>query len=272
MKKLFSFVFGALFFFSCTQPQSPSEPEKQTLAGKTDYMSLAVLWAQRSAEARALYYQGYNMAKWRLEENLAQNSSQKPKAVVLDIDECVLDNSPFQGFCLHTGQTYSRELWKNWTDKMQATALPGAVEFTNFAKQKGVEVFYISNRRKADAFETTLENLKKEGFPNASPDFLLLRTQERSKKPRREKLQQQGYEIVLLIGDNLSDFSALYEERAQNWGFDKVDSTSHLFGKRYILLPNPMYGDWESAVYLNSYEWSENQKDSLRKNAIFGYK
>jgi Predicted secreted acid phosphatase len=55
---------------------------------------MAVVWYQTSAEVKALYVQGYNVARDNLATKLA-TQSEKPKAIILDIDETVLDNSPY---------------------------------------------------------------------------------------------------------------------------------------------------------------------------------
>ena len=50
---------------------------------------------KKSAETKALYIQGYNVATNHLKE-LLKTESDKPYSIVLDLDETVLDNSPYQ--------------------------------------------------------------------------------------------------------------------------------------------------------------------------------
>lgn len=64
------------------------------MLGQQNIMSVA--WYQNSAEAKALYAQGYNTAKETLSKKIKNHHGGKKLAIVLDIDETVLDNSPYQ--------------------------------------------------------------------------------------------------------------------------------------------------------------------------------
>ncbi len=273
MKKILIIFLVSITFFACNRSQKLVElTPADTIALKpnNDYMVLATNWYQQSAEMRALYYQSYNLAKAMILLNSKNNKTGKKPAVVLDIDETVLNNSPFEAKAIETGINYTPETWKAWTDLAKAEALPGALEFILFAKEQGVEVFYISNR-KTQEMETTIKNLKDKGFPNADTSFVLLRTETSDKTPRRDKVSQ-NYEIILLVGDNLTDFSEIFAKRGDDMGFGVVDANKKEFGTKFIVLPNPMYGEWESAIYQYKRDWTEAQKDSLRKSKlIIGY-
>ncbi|MCU0378181.1 MAG: 5'-nucleotidase, lipoprotein e(P4) family [Bacteroidales bacterium] len=207
-----------------------------------DQLILSTLWYQKSAEMRALYYQCFRNAKIALDDNLAAYDKSKPAAVVLDIDETILDNSPFQGWQVHAMKGYSTEEWTRWVNEARARALPGALEFTRYADSIGVELFYISNRDQED-LGPTIENLADAGFPSSDSTHLLLRGQTSSKTERRNSVGR-DFEILLFIGDNLADMADKYERRGEDHGFGVVDSEKDLFGTRYIVLPNPMYGNW----------------------------
>ncbi|MGE4289495.1 MAG: 5'-nucleotidase, lipoprotein e(P4) family [Salinivirgaceae bacterium] len=238
---------------------------------ESEHLVMATNWFQKSAEMRANYYQTFTLAKYKLTEKQNAYKGSKPTAVVLDIDETVLDNSPFEVNLINTGQLYSGKLWQEWTSKGAAKALPGAVDFTQYAKSLGVEVVYISNR-KTNELEITLENLKSEGFPNADSIFVFLRPMDKSgDKTERRSFVNNTYNVLLYIGDNLTDFSQVYGERGADLGFSLVDSTKNLFGEDYIILPNPMYGEWEGALYGNDYSLSPEQKRNLRKQLLDGY-
>jgi 5'-nucleotidase (lipoprotein e(P4) family) len=267
MKNLLLLSFIALFISACQQNQSTDDVR----LSQSEHLVGATNWFQKSAEMRACYYQTYELAKYKLNENKMQYMGTKPTAVILDIDETVLDNSPFEVHLIGIGGLYSGTLWKEWTDKVQAKALPGALEFTKYAQSIGVEVIYISNR-KVNELAGTLENLKKEGFPNADSAFVLLRPMDKSgdKTERRNKIAE-SYEVLLFIGDNLTDFSEDYAERDADLGFALVDSTKALLGNKYIILPNPMYGEWEGAIYGNDYSKSAAEKRALRKDVLDGY-
>lgn len=204
---------------------------------------MATLWQQQSGEAKALYYQAYQVASLRLNEAI-KVKTQKPKAIIVDIDETVLDNSPHQGKLIERDTTHPA-YWDEWCRLAKARPTTGALEFLNEAKQKGVEVFYISNRSQS-LMEATIQNFKMWNFPFADSVHLLLRTDYPSKEPRRQKVAQ-NYEVIMLCGDNLADFSETFERKSIDERNREVERLKERFGKRFIVLPNPMYGDWEEA-------------------------
>jgi 5'-nucleotidase (lipoprotein e(P4) family) len=262
MKKLLILFVGlSLIFGSC----SDKNTDKQN---SQDHLIMSVLWYQKSAEMKAMYYQCFNWAKMRIDMELTNNTELK-KAVVVDIDETMLDNSPFETRCIRTGVGYTEETWSDWTSKISAKALPGALEFAEYAKSRGVEVFYISNRS-IDLFDVTLKNLQNEGFAFADSSHLLLKTTTSSKKARRD-IVKENYDIILLIGDNLGDFSEIFEDRSTNFGFQTVEENKDKFGDLFIMLPNPMYGNWEYEVFDNRSDLSDEEKYQLRKENLIGY-
>ena len=241
MKKLI-IVTCSIILASCgtVKQKSMSREENQ------DQLILATLWYQRSAEMKALYLQCYRNAEIALAENLAWADGVLPPAVVLDIDETVLDNSPFEAWEILQNKPYNSSDWKRWVDLASAAPLPGAVEFTHYADSLGVEVFYVSNRT-VDALGPTIRNLWSLGFANADSTHMFLKETTSSKVERRATIGN-DYDIVMLIGDNLADLSDVYESRGDDFGFAAVDADSELFGTRYIILPNPMYGSWMPGV------------------------
>lgn len=267
-------MFAVIYNTSCKRNSTVDENanndvlnSEQHICGN-EHLVMATLWFQRSAEMRAVYYQTFYLAKQTLENNLIRRdtASVKPPVVVLDIDETILDNSVFQSNSIRSGEEYTSERWKEWSDMANAKVLPGAIDFLLFAKSKGVKAIYISNR-KIDELESTIKNMKKLGFPFVETDNFYLRTDESSKLARRNIVAEK-YDIILLIGDNLTDFSEIYESRNERFAFDIVDQYKNDFGTKYIILPNPMYGEWENAIYKNSYSYTPEQKDSLRKVSL----
>ena len=266
--------------FSCKRVPVKSDKvdKKDTLKQKTaevknkvtsDYLLMATLWYQKSAEMRAIYYQTYNFAKTILLNKLPYADTLKRKAVVVDIDETILDNSPFEAHCITANTTYSKKEWEAWVNKASAKALPGAVDFLNYAKFKDVETFYISNRRK-NLKQKTIENLKNLGFPFVDDEHVFLRDSVSTKRYRRKKVLQ-NYDVLLYIGDNLTDFSEIYEDRDSLFAKNIVDKNIMSFGKDFLILPNPMYGEWEKPVFNNNMRISAEQKDSLRKTILDTY-
>ncbi|WP_028401456.1 5'-nucleotidase, lipoprotein e(P4) family [Ectobacillus panaciterrae] len=229
--------------------------------------TMSVLWYQTSGEARALYYQGYNIGKMKLEAALRKKPKQmmKKPAVVLDLDETVLDNSPVQAWAVKTGQGYPAK-WEEWIQRAEAAALPGAIDFLKYADQKGVDIYYISNRKAAQG-EATLKNLKRIGAPQANMDHVLLQQPgEKGKEARRQKVAQ-THEIVLLFGDNLADFSG-FDNKTVTERNQITDQKKAEFGDKLIIFPNPMYGDWESAIYQYDFKKSDEEKSKLRRSNL----
>jgi 5'-nucleotidase (lipoprotein e(P4) family) len=237
-----------------------------------EYQAGATLWYQTSGEARALYYQGFNLARMMLDRDLRVNrGNRRPRALVVDVDETVLDNSRFQTEQIKRREGYSGAAWTDWCKREQATAVPGAVEFLKYASSRGVRVFYITNRNQNER-QCTAENLNKLGFPVVNDQTLLVRTDPAtsSKEPRRQSVASR-YRIILLMGDNLNDFTNLFEKRTVEDRNTIVDNLKTQFGSRFIMLPNPMYGDWESAVYGYNPRLSEEEKAKMRKERLKGY-
>ncbi len=229
-----------------------------------DYTN-AVLWQQHSAEYRALAFQAYNFAKLSLKEAMWEQVNGKPNCVIVDVDETVLDNSAFQGHEIRKGVSYVQKDWTEWTSLAIADTVPGAFSFLRFAASKNVEVFYVTNREEADHVGT-LKNLQRFGFPNADETHLLLKTTTSDKENRRQKILEK-YNVLLLCGDNMSDFSNVFYREGKDTK-TQVDLSHHLFGTKFIVLPNPMYGDWEKLLYkgdqLNELEKAKQRIQQLK--------
>lgn len=268
MKKLLLILLTANLLWACEQNQKVLNPNEQL--SNSEHLVSAANWFQKSAEMRACFYQAYNFAELKLKAHHNNYKGNKPTAVVLDIDETVLDNSPYEKQLIETGGLYASKTWKEWTDKSSAKALPGALEFTIAAKEMGVQVIYISNR-KVNELENTINNLISAGFPNADPHFVYLREMGKSgDKTERRATVMEKYEVLLYIGDNLTDFNQLFGDRDTDLGFDIVDSYKDGFGDKFIILPNPMYGEWEGAIYGNDYTLTPEKKRALRKEILDG--
>ena len=249
-------ISAALISTSCHQNEKCQQKENAS------HLLNATAWYQQSAEMRACYYQSYKMAQIALTDNLQKYNGSKPAAVVLDIDETVLDNSPFEAGLIADGGAYSDSAWNAWSSRGEARALPGAPEFISFAKQKGVEVFFISNR-KENEFATTLKNLEKAGMPIDSANLLIRRQGTGSCKDERRNAVSSKYEIILYIGDNLGDYTSLFDGRDSSLAMPLVDSMQADFGTKFIILPNPMYGEWENAIYNYNFEASTGEKNKM---------
>jgi 5'-nucleotidase (lipoprotein e(P4) family) len=235
--------------------------------GKADntYIEAATLYQQTSGEARALEYQTYMLARMLLDRDLRNRRIKMRRAIIVDVDETILDNSRYQGMLIKKGVNYP-EGWTDWCSRAEATSIPGALEFLKYAHSRGVRVFYITNRKIAEK-DGTARNLNALGFPEANNETLLVRTdtQNDSKEPRRQSVASR-YHVVLLMGDNLNDFSDVFEKsKTVAARLDATEKNRSQFGTHFIVLPNAMYGDWENSIYDYNFKLSSEEKQAKRR-------
>jgi len=225
------------------------------------------LWMQRAAEYRALCFQAYNFAKISL-DNAIMTHSGKPLAIVTDIDETVLDNSPYTVHQVRKQSKYTPGSWAEWTAKANADTVPGAPSFFQYAASKGVTIFYITNRNESER-AVTIKNLQKWNFPFSDDAHLLLMGKSSDKETRRNTVAA-NYDIVLYCGDNLGDFSSVFDNKKSDSRLQWTESNKALFGVQYIELPNTMYGNWEDAYYDGkphaTFQQANHILDSLMKD------
>lgn len=230
--------------------------------------TMSTLWYQKSDEVKALYLQGYNVATNRLKE-LLQKPTDKPYSIVLDLDETVLDNSPYQVQNVKDGTAFNPKNWDAWVKKASAKAVPGAKEFLQYAHQNGVQIYYVSDRD-ASQVDATIKNLEKEGIPVQGKDHLMfLEKGVKSKEGRRQKVQETT-NLAMLLGDNLVDFADFSKTSAEERS-KKLEELKNEFGEKFIIFPNPMYGSWESTVYKGKKLDAKGQTEE-RQKALEGYK
>lgn len=242
---------------------------------------LAVLYAQSSAEYEANNLQTYAGAKLALEKALANKNwtaaieqkedfSEKPPAVILDIDETVLNNIPFQARSIIKGESYPNG-WVEWMLEEASTSVAGVYEFLKYADSKGIKIFYVTNRI-AIAEEATRNNLKKLGLPfDSDRDVLLMKNENgwTSDKVSRRELIAQDYRILLLIGDQLGDFISLEEATAGMDSRKEIASKyEEMWGKKWFMITNPIYGRWEASIYNNEYPDTESELMQMRLKAL----
>lgn len=233
-----------------------------------EYMEAATLWQQSAAEYRALTYQAYNIARDQLALQMKRAQGDK-LAIVLDLDETVLDNSPYQGMTILEDQGFTPKSWDEWVDLGQAQAVPGSVEFLKYAQSMGLEIFYVSNRVSSQ-LDITYQNMVELGIP-VKRENMFFRTTTSGKKDRRDRIKNQGYTVVMLLGDVLADFHELFETYNINERRILSEKFAREFGRSFIVFPNTMYGDWEAAIYGGQRDLSSAQKSDLRRKALYRY-
>jgi 5'-nucleotidase (lipoprotein e(P4) family) len=263
MKK-FYLIFTVVILSAC------AKKEKEQLAtpspvNSQEYLVAGTLFTQQAAEYRALCYQAYSLAEMRLLEIL-KSKPVKP-AVVLDLDETVLDNSAFTAWQIASDTPFSEDDWAIWTDLAVAPEVPGVTRFLKLADSLGVTLFYVSNRDSA-ALHPTIKNMQNLGLPQLGEEHFMLKTTTSGKESRRQAVRDAGYNIVLLIGDNLGDFHHRWDKQQNSARKHWADSLKAEFGQNFIVLPNTLYGTWEGAIYNFDWDLSNEQRDSLRKAAL----
>lgn len=265
-------------------PQPPSTGAATTTSADDNIN--AVTWMQRAVEHDLIYVQTYRDAQARLlaalkdkqwdalakDDRVAPLAGLKP-AVVLDIDETVLDNSPYQARLIKSGGEFNEADWAAWCKEEKARALPGVVEFTQFAAQHGIAVIYVSNRAK-DLDEATLANLRQVGLPVSGPEaFLGLGTfvqdceQVGTEKGCRRQLISRKYRVLMQFGDQIGDFANVLANTAE--GRQKAIAPYMAWiGTRWFVLPNPSYGSWEPALFNNDWTLPREQRRQQKIGAL----
>lgn len=288
------------------QDTYPNTSELLTQQQLNEQSVLAINWVQQSGEYRALAYQAFNCAKLAFDSAIAKGI--KTPAVVVDIDETILDNSPYQAGLIDTNNSFSPASWNQWVKASKGKPIPGAVEFVNYINAHKGKVFFISDRDKSsnkdnknNALElATLVNLKDLGFTGINEQSLLLKgefskitngKEDTSKQLRREAIESgkadgRVHKIVVLIGDNLNDLDAEagttnaarrfhVDTNKNRYGVANNSGKQQNFVPAYVMLPNPMYGAWEPGLYdpkaFERQQWFELkpfQKSQQRKQAL----
>lgn len=202
----------------------------------------ALRWMRRSAEYRALTRQTYAAAARRLDE-LAPAVAAGSWGVILDADETVLDNSAYERRRALLDSGYTDASWAAWVKEKAAEAVPGAPGFTAHVRALGGRVVIVTNRADSLCAETRA-NLH---VARIAADVVLCQPAGGSDKNPRFARVQNGtaspalppLTVLEWLGDNIQDFPGLTQ------GVRGDSATFALFGRRYFVLPNPVYGSWE---------------------------
>lgn len=219
----------------------------------------AVLWMQTAAEywasATAVYSAarrgidaGLKDRRWTAATEQRGEFRRLPPAVILDIDETILDNSRFQGRMIRDDRFYDTDVWDRWVAGHRATSVPGAVDFLRYAEERKVTVFFVSNRTLAQE-PATLENLRILQI-QASPERLLSKDENgwTSDKSARRAFVAEKYRILALVGDDLNDFVSANDKTLKERAALAAANAGY-WGTRWFLLPNAMYGSWDRSLY-----------------------
>ena len=244
----------------------------------------AVLWTQTSVEHELIYTQVFASATRQLDAALAdptwdalplppRNLAGLPPAVVVDIDETVLDNVPLNARDILSNQVYSYDRWNTWVDQAKAQALPGAVSFLQAADKKRITVYYITNREHSQV-QATVNNLRLRGFPVAHNEQVLAAgtptghcEQAGYGKNCRRQWVASHARVLMLAGDSLGDF---VQAEHNTLADQRKAAAPYLawLGQRWFVLPNPAYGNWYSAPYGDQEKLPFERKRQLKQQAL----
>jgi 5'-nucleotidase (lipoprotein e(P4) family) len=242
----------------------------------------AVLWMQRAVEYKAASLGAFALARIRLDQALADPTwtgapkeqtgayQSLPPAIIVDVDETIVDNSKYQAWMTMKGTSFDPKTWTAFVNAVTSEAIPGALEFLQYAESKGVKIFYVSNRTKEEE-EGTRKNLLKLGFPiDSSVDVMLMARKQPdwgSAKGTRRAFIAKNYRVLLNLGDNFGDFVdeyrgseadrlKVYEEHKARWG------------REWIMLSNPAYGSFESAPFNHDFKQSEADRRKAKRAVL----
>jgi acid phosphatase len=240
---------------------------------------MSVLYQQTAAERLAGSLQTFRSAKQALDNALAdpswsalpgQEVQGKKPAIIVDVDETVLDNTSYEARMILDGTKYP-EGWVSWGKEAIATEVPGSKDFLNYATSKGVTIFYVTNRV-VELKEATKKNLTKLGIHrDQTKETVLMRGEnswDSNKGPRRTLVGNE-YRVLLMIGDNLGDFVDAKDNNLTPINRKKiVKDYADYWGVRWFMLQNIAYGDWEGALYNFDYSLSPNEVHNARLESL----
>jgi acid phosphatase len=239
----------------------------------------STLWVQTSAEYAVSSFQVFSLAAaqadaaiadpaWTALPDIQSREPDLPIAVITDVDETILDNSAFTARNILADRQYTGEAWDRWVSGQDADAVPGAVRYLDWlANQRGVTVFYVT-RRKAVHEAATRGNLAKLGFPLSASKDTLLMDDERpgwgSQKNARRREIANRYRVIQMFGDNLSDFMDVPATASPEFRLQRARDSEPMWGTRWFLIPNPIYGDWETSL-IDGLDPAAEEDEALRR-------
>ncbi|QDV50469.1 5'-nucleotidase, lipoprotein e(P4) family [Gimesia fumaroli] len=275
------FVFCLLVLCLTTVSTNAQESASPTIAApKTDQGLDATLWMQTSVEHDFACVQAYRLATlqatqalydpcWTAATEQQAGYAQLPPAVILDLDETVLNNAPFMGRLVKQDSSWNQNLWEEWVRSKKSTAVPGVKPFLQKLVSQGIAVYFITNRH--FKLETpTVENLSQVLdmpitksqvlFQKEKPDWNWNKTSRRAEVARNHR-------IILLLGDDYNDF--VYQGKlTPQERVTQGKRYQQYWGERWIILPNPVYGDWEKALYHYDNALPTAEKLQLKLDAL----
>jgi len=263
MKKV---ILPVSIIFACSAVLSGCVTEQRAARVQLEQQNVsAVNWMQQSGEYEALAYQAFNSARKAFDTAKVRKGYRK--AVIVDLDETMIDNSAYAGWRIQHNLPYTEKTWARWMAAEQARPLAGAVEFARYVNAHGGTMIYVTNRD-ARSFEHTAENIKELGFPGVSAKTLLLNNGQSNKQARFDAVKAAGFDVVIYIGDNLNDFGTATYHKSNQQRRAFVAANREAFGTKFFMLPNPSYGDWVSGMAPDYYKLPVAKQLDVNRKAI----
>lgn len=262
--RILAAIISLLSLAACATPATQNDPHKD----------LGLLWVKHSAEYKAVAAQVYRTATNHLPDFTRDNywdalkgptgiPSGLPPAVILDVDETVVSNVDFQ---LTFERPFENHKLDTWSSNYESLAIPGVISFVDIARHYGVEVFFVTNRPcqpkegtddPCPQKQTTIDDIRELGI-EVDADHVMLSGErpgwDKEKQVRREYIAQ-THRVIMLIGDDLSDFIPCVREDPAGSCTEGATRESRqallhkhreFWGNGWYILPNPMHGSWTS--------------------------
>ena len=230
----------------------------------------AVAWKQTAAEYRALYHQGFNVARMHVEAALAKRQEgDKPLAIVSDLDDTLLHPLAYWGALVNRHVDFFDDpIWDEWIPTNGVIASPGALDFLKFVEENGVEIFYITSRDQGEnTFDYALGHIRHLGFPLKDESHLTVLRDTSNKEKRQDEIMQ-TYDVAVFLGDSLNDFRRKYYLKGDIDGrIAKMEEDRALYGTKYVLFPNPTDGHWMAAIFGESEPEANDKNRAILKDA-----
>lgn len=282
--RLLTPILGVMLLSACVIDNTRIErPAPAPVAAAHDNLD-ATLWMQTAAEHDAAVLGTYAAARVQLDAALndarwdALPAGERsgavadlPPAIITDADETFLDNSAFQARRILGDKGFVYADWLAWVSERRARLLPGAFEFFHYAAERGVRVYFVTNRDAPAETQATLDNLRALGLPvDADGSNLMLRGDPRAPdhdKGERRRWIGARHRVLLVLGDNLGDFlDGSKADRATRAAM--IEANRARWGRQWFMLPNPAYGGWEGALLAPCGERAKTDPHGCKREAL----
>lgn len=261
---------AAVAFLACAIPATAQDTLGPSGEGVDNALNHAVAWKQTAAEYRALYHQGFNIARMHVAAALAERKDgDRPLAVVTDMDDTILLPLRYWGHLIGQNKDFFDDaIWDAWIPQNDILPAPGAREFLAYCAENNVEVFYITSRDQGEnTYDYAMGHLRHLGYPFADDDHLTVLRDTSNKETRQDEIMQ-SHDVIVFLGDNINDFRRKYYLKGDIDGrIAAMEADRDMFGQKYVLFPNPTDGHWLAAIFGQSEPEPSDENRKILKSA-----